>query len=158
MTDTIHVEIEGLPWHPSEDVEGTRALYEFEVPLVGIVRQHAVDYLFQCIAGEIEPVNLWAYTRLEPGEAEVLEATSDVEEFREHVRAYSRGRNAVLALAVEGLGIVSSIDVEDSLGEALTAGHAFDDLVRKAEDRLRRVTERLSDALNEARQLMIDVA
>jgi hypothetical protein len=49
-------------------------LNEYDIPLAGIVKQNETTYLYACVLGELEPLNIWAYAPLR--ESEVTELTS----------------------------------------------------------------------------------
>ena len=45
-----------------------------EIPLVGVVHQVGSDYLYQCVLGQTEEVNIWLYTPLLSSERAAIEA------------------------------------------------------------------------------------
>lgn len=113
MGDFIRLQHGAPPWegsgHPDHHVE----TYHFhDIPLIGLIRQDGVNYLFRCLAGQVEPFNLWSYTLIEPSEIAALEAVSDVREFDEHVMRVAL-RPGVVAASIDGFGIVASRQVYD---------------------------------------------
>jgi hypothetical protein len=57
----------GRPWKPTPHTVQGEVLHRYNMPLVGVIEQHGVRYLFQCWAGDVERANLWLYTRLTEG-------------------------------------------------------------------------------------------
>lgn len=113
LGDFIRLRHGSPPWEgsgrPSDHIE----TYHFhDIPLIGLIRRDGVNYLFKCLAGEIEPLHLWSYTLIEPWEIERLERAATVDEFDEVV-AEVTSRAGVAAVALDRFGIVGSVHVED---------------------------------------------
>ncbi|MDQ2754277.1 MAG: hypothetical protein M3R71_01870, partial [Actinomycetota bacterium] len=64
MYDLAEIAEGGRPWKPTPATVPGEILHRYNMPLVGVIEQHGVRYLFQCWAGEVERANLWLYTRL----------------------------------------------------------------------------------------------
>jgi hypothetical protein len=106
MTDTIDLETGARPWLGRGSGQLTRTFDFYDIPLVGVIEQAAVSYLFRCLAGEVEPFNLWVYTLLTPSELAALDAIEEREAFDEAVDALM-DRPGVIAAATEGHGLVA---------------------------------------------------
>ena len=120
MADVIHVENGYSPWQPSGDAELSKQYQYYEIPLRGVIVQHDVRYYFGCVGGAGEPVNFWLYAMITPEEEAVLDSTPR-EEFQTAIPFDSP---AVLALAIDGTGIIASV-VTDDLSEK-SVHRAFD--------------------------------
>lgn len=104
MADLIHLALGTPPWAPAHDANVVRIYHQYDMPLLGLVRQHSVDYLFRCIAGEVESFNLWSYTTLSADDVEHLEkaaANRDQDEMDDLVEAIALSRSGVVAVAIE---------------------------------------------------------
>lgn len=129
MADLIHAQPGSPPWQPGEaDTELVETYHEYDIPLVGVVRQHGVDYLFRCFYGHVEPLNLWTYTLVDADDLARLEATDGGEEFDRVARELAYRGAGVAALAVEDLGIIAAVDV-DALDDASERSRAQDRLL-----------------------------
>ena len=112
MADEIFVQRRTLPWQPAENNTETIAEYHrYDVPLVGVVRQSGVDYLFRCLVGQAERISFWVYTILHEGEREALDA-ADYDDLPSLISEFG-SHPGVLAVAAEGFGIVDSRSVSD---------------------------------------------
>lgn len=110
MSDLADVVNGFRPWEPSSSARLDIVLHRYDRPLVGIFDQDGVSYLFQCLAGEVEPANFWAYTKIESAQATALAAAVE-NEFDDLVDRVSAGP-AVLVVAVDDR-IVASEHVPD---------------------------------------------
>jgi hypothetical protein len=61
MTDQIHLRLGARPWCPADTVRPGKVLNHYDIPLAGILKQHRRYFLFECLEGETQNVNLWAY-------------------------------------------------------------------------------------------------
>jgi hypothetical protein len=52
-------------------------LSEYNVPLAGLIEEKGRTYLYVCLLGELEPVNIWAYCSLSGPDVEHLRASRD---------------------------------------------------------------------------------
>ena len=76
-----------------------------EIPLVGVVHQAGSDYLYQCVLGQTEEVNIWLYTPLLPSERAAIEAAGS-RKADELFARYSR-RDGRLAIAHNSVGVIA---------------------------------------------------
>jgi hypothetical protein len=98
------------PWEGNAFSAALVETYSFyEIPLVGIIRQGDREYLFRCLAGELEPMSWWAYVAVSSEERTALESTASVEAFDEMVDGLMTRPGAV-AVALEDFGIVGWMD------------------------------------------------
>jgi hypothetical protein len=61
MTDQIHLRLGAQPWRPADTVRPGKVLNHYDFPLAGILKQHGGYFLFECLEGEVQSANLWAY-------------------------------------------------------------------------------------------------
>jgi hypothetical protein len=105
MADLIEVESGALPWKPAPDSRVVEVYNEYDVPTAGVVQQHGVDFLFECISEGQSRLSVWIYTLVLPDErAHIEQARMD---------SALHARAGVLAIALEGLGVLASTHVED---------------------------------------------
>lgn len=114
MTEERYIEVHrgSPPWEPSQGADLVAELKHYDMPLVGFVLQAGALYLFQCVAGQVEPVSAWVYTRVSPAEVREIHelALTDIsdEDFDETLSNLCDHRPGTIALAVEGFGAVAS--------------------------------------------------
>ena len=70
----LQPERDAQPWLPASTAVQGLVLNEYDIPLAGLVKQNETTYLYVCLVGELEPLNIWAYAPLR--ESEVAELTS----------------------------------------------------------------------------------
>lgn len=68
MSDQLRPQQGARPWLPAGDVTSHLLLNEYNIPLAGLIEQDGVIYLYVCLLGELEDVNLWAYALLDDTE------------------------------------------------------------------------------------------
>lgn len=125
MADLINIVPGRPPWQPGYDTELTDTFDFHDVPLTGIVAQHGIEYLFQCLIGEMEPLSYWLYTILLPGEAKDLRTEpSDPADWSRRLVGVAWDHPGVLAVASDALGVLSSVPIDRFDAEALKV--AFD--------------------------------
>lgn len=112
MADSIHVQPGTLPWEPAEfDTTKVVEYHRYDFPLLGVIEQGGVQYLFQCLAGETEQLSFWGYTILADHEREELDRVEG-DKFDAYVRQFSE-RPGVVAVAMEGYGLIAAQPIED---------------------------------------------
>jgi hypothetical protein len=74
MSDQLRPQQGARPWLPAYDVTSRLLLNEYNIPLTGLIDQDGVTYLYACLLGELEDVNLWAYAWV--SDAEISQLTS----------------------------------------------------------------------------------
>jgi hypothetical protein len=136
MSDLISLRRGARPWAPAfANDEAAEVLDYYDMPLAGILRQHGAYFLFQCLEGQLDTTNLWAYVLLEPWEVEQLRS-ADEDQLDDAIERtfYKSRRDITVAIATEELGIVLSVVVT-----------AYDDtrqtLIRSALDKFKRVID-----------------
>jgi hypothetical protein len=98
MSDLLLPEQGARPWLPASNVTAIETLNEYNIPLSGLIEQGGTTYLYACLLGELEDVNIWAYARLDEDEKERL--TSLVEdELAAAIEAALADRMLVIAMA-----------------------------------------------------------
>lgn len=108
---TIHLQAGTPPWLGNSHAELVEQLHFHDLPLIGITRLNGQNFLFRCVIGEVEPVNVWTYT---PLTAEDLVAIDTVDEgsFDEVVLAIA-GNGEAVAVAFDGYGIIAWTEWSD---------------------------------------------
>jgi hypothetical protein len=64
MSDLLLPQQGARPWVPAENVKVGEVLNRYNIPLTGLVEQGESTYLYVCLFGEIEPLNIWAYSHV----------------------------------------------------------------------------------------------
>lgn len=126
MGDAIAIRTHSLPWSPTPDTELVTTYDRYDVPLVGHLVQHGVDYLFWCVEGAVSDVSLWAYAWVAPDEVLQLDASEDFDPTFARIVA---DKAVVLAIYKEGEGILGSLSIDHP--------RAFDSLVDAARNQIR---------------------
>ncbi len=104
--DGFTVESGASPWQPTRCTrEVARYRRSREIPLVGVVEQSGTQYLYQCVLGQTEEVNIWLYTPLLPVERDAIEAASP-RRATELFARFSR-RDGRLAIAHNSVGVIA---------------------------------------------------
>jgi len=100
MSDLLLPEQGARPWLPAGDVKPLVTLNEYNIPLAGLIEQGGITYLYACVFGEMEDVNVWAYSRL--GDVEIARLTSLTEDaLADAIRTALEDRMLVVAVAFE---------------------------------------------------------
>jgi len=99
VSDLAEIAEGGRPWIPTETSVPGEILHRYNMPLVGVIEQHGVRYLFQCWGGEVERANLWLYTRLTEKQDRLL--GEEAHPFDDALEEATRGEG-VLAVALDG--------------------------------------------------------
>lgn len=137
MSDLIRLDHGEPPWRPTPDAEVVKQYRYYDIPLCGVVRQGACEYVFEQIDEGEDDVgwpSLWLYFPVTAPERAYLEESSET--FAERFSTLRLHGWGCLALATDRLGIV---DVEDSelTREAITQA------VAKMSERLGQMSERV---------------
>lgn len=74
MSDWLLPEQGARPWLPAPGVTERLVLHEYDIPLAGLLEQHGSVYLYSCLLGEVEALNVWAYVLVSDEEAERIAA------------------------------------------------------------------------------------
>jgi hypothetical protein len=72
MTDQIHLRLGAHPWRPADTARPVKILNHYDIPLAGILKQHGSYFLYECLEGETQDVNLWVYVPVSRGTARKL--------------------------------------------------------------------------------------
>jgi hypothetical protein len=100
MSDQIQLAVGAKPWLPSYDAEMVEEYAHYDMPLNGVVSQSGCFYLFECIEGAVEAVNIWIYAPLLEREEDDLSRLSS-DSLSEAMDEIWRSRDVVVALAVD---------------------------------------------------------
>jgi hypothetical protein len=69
MSDLLRLQLGARPWLPADDVTPLEVLNEYDIPLSGLIEQEGMTFLYACLLGELEELNIWAYSHLSEAEA-----------------------------------------------------------------------------------------
>jgi len=72
MADLLLPQQGARPWAPADNVTVGEVLNEYNIPLIGLLEQDGNSYLYACLFGELEPVNIWAYSHVTTQEFDQL--------------------------------------------------------------------------------------
>jgi hypothetical protein len=72
MSDLLHLQEGARPWLPADDVRPLDTLNEYNIPLAGLIEQGGTTFLYSCLLGELEELNIWAYVLVDESESERL--------------------------------------------------------------------------------------
>lgn len=61
MDKQIHLRLGARPWQAADTARLSKVLNRYDVPLAGILKQHGTRFLFECLDGEVQEANIWAY-------------------------------------------------------------------------------------------------
>lgn len=100
------------PWQGTNSSALVDTYHFYDIPLIGVMEQGGNQYLFRCMAGELEQTNFWCYSSITLEEIAAIEATNSREEF-DAVLAKFNQRPVALAFATDSLGIIAWIDGDD---------------------------------------------
>jgi hypothetical protein len=104
MSDQVQLTPGARPWLPSAESEPVETLNYYDGPLLGIVRQQGVPYLFRCLAGELGSAQIWLYGTLTEHDSDALR-TAEGDELDVVVDRLSRGP-VTIALAGQTDGLL----------------------------------------------------
>lgn len=99
MSDLAEIAEGRRPWEPSPGTVPGEILHRYNMPLVGVIEQHGVRYLFQCWAGEVARANMWLYTSLDEDQERLF--GDEDGPFSEALEQATSGEG-VLAVALDG--------------------------------------------------------
>jgi hypothetical protein len=144
LVDAFVVESGASPWHPTRTThEVARYRWSDEIPLVGVVHQAGGDYLYQCVLGQTEEVNIWLYTPLLSSERAAIEAATG-RKADELFARYSR-RDGRLAIAHNSVGVIAvrALNADgDPTAEVGVLFRALRDYLRKLRSHVQSVRTR----------------
>jgi hypothetical protein len=112
MSDLLYIEKGASPWKPAESTKLVEVFHAFTIPLVGLLDQDNVLYLFWCVVGHAGPENAWGYARIE--DANQLEALrrADHETFEQELRSAVADRACLFAIASDDSGIIQWVSLD----------------------------------------------
>jgi hypothetical protein len=120
MSDHIALVKGNSPWRPSDTSELVEVFHSFDVPLIGIVRQDAVSYLFWCVVGHAGPDNAWAYARMDDSfDSEYLRSCTN-EEFDDRLKEVIDTRVCTFAVASDDAGITEWVIIDPPADQETT--------------------------------------
>ena len=113
MSDHIYIEKGRPPWRPSESATLLDVFHRFTIPLVGVIEQHEVKYLFWCVVGHAGSANAWAYAHIDEGSFDLGLLRAATHENLAHVLASAvKDRSGTFAIASEDKGILEWVILE----------------------------------------------
>lgn len=145
MSDLISLSRGAEPWRPTSSTELVEVYKTYDGPLLGILSQDSVRYLFECIYGHIESLSVWLYSYVPEGALSLLDDHKG-DPFDQLVRQIQTNVPGRIALVIEGEGVVACADAMDFPG---ALGTALNELV----ERYKEMVERFSRTENEVNDL-----
>lgn len=130
------------PWLPAGNVVAGKVLNAYNFPLVGLVEQDGVMFLFVCLLGELEPRNIWAYVRVNRQETDRLLAAAD-DEFAARVDEILANRMLVVALASD-YKLVDWLAIDVGVEGSLAIAERFLDAMRRRLTSMQKDVDNLS--------------
>jgi hypothetical protein len=149
MTDFIRLQHGAPPWEGSGASRLVETYDFYDIPLAGVIEQDGVRYLFRCLFGHVERMNIWRYTLVEPAQLAELEATETPKDFDHTLFRLQRWTPGMLAVSIDGYGIVGATEVEDwdnlevHFRQVLNAANEF---IEQLRSEVGRQSERLAAA------------
>jgi hypothetical protein len=120
VTDRIHVTVGSPPWRPANGTQLVKVIQRATRPLIGIVAQNEVKYVFWCLTGHADESNLWLYAHVTDPEAAELASAKTPAELNDLLRSITVDRAEVYALATtsgdQNRGIILTGVVDPPLG------------------------------------------
>ncbi len=146
LVDAFVVESGASPWQPTRcSREVARYRRSHDIPLVGVVEQAGTHYLYQCVLGQTEEVNIWLYTPLLPSERDAIEAVGPPRATELFARFSRRDGRLVIAHNSVGVIAVRSLRADgDATIEVGVLFTALRDYLRKLRAHRLRVRQRFA--------------
>jgi hypothetical protein len=72
MGDLLLPEPGARPWMPAGNATTFETLHKYNIPLSGLIEQDGVTFLYACLVGELEELNVWAYSHVTAREVKRL--------------------------------------------------------------------------------------
>lgn len=119
MSDRIEIAEGAAPWQPTEDSELVLELHRYDMPLLGVLRQHGTFYLFECLWGAVGPASVWAYQRIEDRDVDRLSTTDELNRSRALVDELLGADEVSVAFATESEGVTVTARVQGAASRQL---------------------------------------
>jgi hypothetical protein len=101
MDDQIALRLGAAPWEPATSAKEVKQLNYYDIPLAGILVQRRQYYLYECLIGQTDEHNLWAYLPITKREARKLRRLTGDKLTRCMESKYDRPFVVALALETE---------------------------------------------------------
>lgn len=108
MSDAIQIDQGAPPWLPSAATKAVAVLHRFSIPLVGVIEQDGVHFLYWCVTGHAAPDNAWAYARVSTEDVAAIE-DAEAADFDGALRAAVADSVCTFAVASDEKGIIESV-------------------------------------------------
>jgi hypothetical protein len=129
MSDLLLPEQDARPWLPAGNVTALATLNEYDIPLSGLIEQGGTTFLYVCLLGELEELNIWAYSRPSQPELDRLTALVD-DDLAAAIDAALADRVLVVALAHDHQ-LVNWVRIDAGVEGPLALAKRFVDQVRR---------------------------
>lgn len=107
MGDYLQIQ-EGLrPWCPAPEANVVTTYNFYDVPTSGVLEHHGSKYVFLCVEGVAHPASIWTYTFADDSELAALDEIPG-EELYDAVLAFMADRPSMVAIALEGPGVIAA--------------------------------------------------
>jgi hypothetical protein len=141
MSDQLRPQQGARPWLPAYDVTSQLLLNEYNIPLAGLIDQDGVTYLYVCLMGELEDVNIWAYALVDDAEICLLTSLTG-DDLAAAISGALTCRTLVIAIAADH-ELVDWIPVRVDAVEPLEIARSFVKQMRRRWDTIRMEVEDL---------------
>ena len=141
MSDQLLPQQGARPWLPADNVTARLLLNEYNIPLAGLIEQDGVTYLYACLLGELEDLNIWAYALLSDAEVSGLTSLTD-EDLGAAINEALTHRTPVVGLAADHQ-LVDWVPLKVDAEEPLAIAKCFVKQMQRRWDTIKRDVEDL---------------
>jgi hypothetical protein len=127
---------------PADNVTVGEVLNEYNIPLTGMIEQDGTKYLYVCLFGELELLNIWAYSPIVSAEEIDRLASMTGEELTDVINQALTDRSLVVALASD-YKLVDWLSIDAGLEGSLRIARRFLDRMRARVEATKRDVEGL---------------
>jgi len=128
MSDQIGLSIGAAPWQPSGDSHIERIYDRYDMPTAGVFSQAGCLFLFECIEGVNQKVNVWAYAPLLSWESSDLDGLSG-EDLIASMEKVWQTRDVTVALATDDKLLTAAVVSDFSIQKVGLLGAALEELL-----------------------------
>lgn len=139
MGDYLQVQEGQRPWRPTPEAKLVTTYNFYNVPTAGVLEHHGANYLFFCVEGIAHPASVWVYTFADDRAVRAFEELPD-EQLRDALIAFMADHPSVVAIALEGAGIIraSYQEPRSEVPPMKLVQETVSELLRQLEDQFER--------------------
>jgi hypothetical protein len=152
MADQIVIQDGALPWKPSGGSELVETYGYYDQPILGLIRQAGLPYVFRCVDLIDHRYSVWAYALINDREVGRL---SEAEDLQLALAEVTAGKPFTVALADEEAGIFEWWVLDDELDgsppilDSAAIRRALLPVVMELRNRLAHVGEHVAEELTQ---------